>query len=191
VISPQPEPRALQIGSEFSDEQRRFLLSVAREAISACVAAQVFEPQTPWPELAGPRAVFTTLYSSEGLRGCVGHVPAAEPLTEAVARTAVSAAFSDPRFPPLTADELPAVRIQLSVLSLLFPISPEQIEIGRHGLYVRMGARRGLLLPQIPLEFGWDREMFLAQTCHKAGLPGNAWMDAAELLGFTTESFGE
>ena len=191
MTSPQPDPSARHSENEYSDDQRRFLLRVARQAISASIEARGYDPENPWPALSEPRAVFTTLYTHGVLRGCVGHVPAADPLVRAVAQSAVSAAFSDPRFPPLTAEELPALKIQISVLSRLFPIRPEEVEIGRHGLLVRMGNRRGLLLPQVPVEFGWDRENFLSQTCHKAGIAANAWMSGAELLAFTAESFGE
>jgi AmmeMemoRadiSam system protein A len=181
---------------QYSLEHRRFLLDVARQAIAAALlpapeSADAFEPSSPWPELLEPRGVFTTLHSHGILRGCVGHIAAGDPLVRAVAQTAVSAALSDPRFPAVTAVELPDISIKLSVLSPLVRIRPEQIEIGRHGLLVTMGPRRGLLLPEVPVEFGWDRETFLAQTCHKAGLSATAWMTGAELMGFTTESFGE
>jgi AmmeMemoRadiSam system protein A len=175
----------------YSPEQRRFLLGVAREAIAAALATRDFHPESPWAALEEPRGVFTTLYAADGLRGCVGHITADNSLVRAVAQTAVSAASSDPRFPPVTAPELPGIRIKLSVLSPLAPIAPREIEVGRHGLLVSMGHRRGLLLPEVPVELGWDRETFLAHTCRKAGLPPNAWMTGAELMGFTTESFGE
>lgn len=177
--------------SQYSPAERQSLLGIARDAIAAALERLPFQPRAITPHLAEPRAVFTTLRVGPALRGCVGHVSAMEPLVRAVAQTAVSAALNDPRFPPLTLAELPAVRIGLSVLSPLAPILPDQVEVGRHGLLVIMGANRGLLLPEVPLEFGWGREMFLAQVCRKAGLPANACRTGAELLAFTTEKFEE
>ena len=176
----------------YSTDERQFLLSVARQAIDAALEKRAFYPEALTARVAEPRGVFTTLHLGEELRGCVGQIVATEPLVRAVAQTAVSAAFNDPRFPPLAAAELPLVRIELSVLSPLEPIRPEQIEIGRHGLFVMLGERRGLLLPQVAGEYGWDAATFLAQTCRKAGLPPDAWsMPGAQLFGFTAELFGE
>jgi uncharacterized protein len=175
----------------FTEEERQFLLRVTRHAIEAALERRGYTPQAPAGKLTEPRGVFTTVYVAGQLRGCVGHVLAVEPLAEAVAQTAVSAAFQDPRFPPLRAAELPQLGVSLSVLSPLFPITADAVEIGRHGLLVSLGAQRGLLLPQVPLEWGWDREEFLAQTCRKAGLPRDAWRRGAELLAFTAEVFGD
>ena len=176
----------------YTAEEQQLLLNVARQAIAAAVERREFSPPTPPARLAEPRAVFTTLHLGSALRGCVGHVVATEPLLHAVAQTAVSAALCDPRFPPLTRAELSGLKIHLSILSPLEPIRVDQIELGRHGLVVAMGARRGLLLPQVPLEWGWTVEEFLAQTCGKAGLPSGAWRDGStQLFGFTAEVFGD
>ena len=176
----------------YSSDERRFLLSVARQAIDAAIAKREFYPEPLTARVAEPRGVFTTLHIGEQLRGCVGQIVAVEPLVRAVAHTAVSAAFNDPRFTPLTAAELPLVRIELSVLSPLAPILPEEIEIGRHGLLVTLGHNRGLLLPQVAGEYGWDAPTFLAQTCRKAGLPPDAWrLPGAQVHAFTVELFGE
>jgi AmmeMemoRadiSam system protein A len=188
---PKSPPGSPTNEAEFSLDERRFLLRLARDAITAAIQQQPFRPAAPTLHLGELRAVFTTLYRGEELRGCVGHVAALEPLVAAVAQTAASAALHDPRFPPVTLNELPAISIELSVLSPLRPILPEQVEVGRHGLLVVRGSQRGLLLPEVPLEFGWGREMFLAQTCRKAGLPMDAWRAGAELLAFTTEKFGD
>jgi len=184
-------PKSPPDAAEYSLDERLFLLRLAREVIAAAIQQQPFRPTAPTLHLAEPRGVFTTLHRGEALRGCVGHVAALEPLVVAVAQTAASAALHDPRFPPVTLDELPAISIELSVLSPLRPILPEQVEVGRHGLLVVRASQRGLLLPEVPLEFGWGREMFLAQTCRKAGLPMDAWRAGAELLAFTTEKFGD
>lgn len=184
--------RALEC-TQFSTEERAELLQIARAAIAAAIARQRYDAVSRTPRLAEPRAVFTTLRMapSNELRGCVGHVMALEPLTRAIAQTAASAALHDPRFTPLTAAELPNVRIELSVLSPLAPVLAEHIEVGRHGVLVIQGSKRGLLLPEVPLGFGWGREMFLAQVCRKAGLTTDAWRAGAELLAFTTEKFAE
>ncbi len=105
--------------------------------------------------------------------------------------TARAAAFQDPRFPPVTIDELSEIQLELSVMSLLKPIAPEDVVVGIHGLVVSQYGRRGLLLPQVAREWGWDRETFLSQTCVKAALPPNAWKAGATLEAFTAEVFSE
>jgi AmmeMemoRadiSam system protein A len=125
------------------------------------------------------------------LRGCIGYVLAVAPLYRTVAETAMAAAFEDPRFDPVTESEARELNVEVSIMSKLFPIRPEDVEIGRHGLLVSMDRRRGLLLPQVPLEHGWDRQTFLNETCRKAWLPPDAWQHGAQLEAFTAEVFGE
>jgi len=125
------------------------------------------------------------------LRGCVGYVLPTSPVYRAVAETARAAAFDDNRFPPVTREEAPHLAIELSILSPPQAIQPEEIEIGRHGLLIGWQGRRGLLLPQVPVERAWDRTVFLEQTCHKAGLPADAWQRGAAIEAFTAEVFGE
>ena len=137
------------------------------------------------------RGAFTTLHLNGKLRGCIGYVVPTHSLYRTVAETARAAAFDDPRFSPVTADEAADLEIEISVLSPLRPIRPEEIVVGRHGLVIRKGFRRGLLLPQVPVEWGWDRETFLAQTCKKAGLALDAWEQGAEIQAFTAEVFGD
>ena len=153
-------------------------------------------PKLPPAEgaLGEPRGAFVTLHGRRDgeLRGCIGMMQAERPLVETVARMAVAAATQDGRFPPVTAGELPGLRIEISALGPLRPIRPDEVEVGRHGLLIGLGGRRGVLLPQVPVEQGWDRETFLAHTCWKAGLPEDAWQRAdVELLGFTADVFGE
>jgi AmmeMemoRadiSam system protein A len=112
-------------------------------------------------------------------------------LYRTVAESAKGAALDDARFAPVTRDQAPELAVSLSILSIPEPIQPEAVDIGRHGLLVRLGAFRGLLLPQVPVERGWDRITFLEQTCKKAGLPLNAWQAGARLEGFTAEVFGD
>lgn len=185
---------------EFSLEQRRTLLRIAHQAILSALERQPLPAAPPLPaRLSEPRGVFTTLYLPgdlpgdlhRQLRGCVGYAAAIAPLYRAVAETARAAAFEDSRFFPVTKEEALRLEISLSVLSRLFPIHPEAVEVGRHGLVISEGARRGLLLPQVPVEHAWDRETFLEQTCRKASLPLDAWRKAATLEAFTAEVFGD
>ncbi len=196
-MSPPPEdsfsaarPNAVE-QPEFSPEERALLLNLAHESIASAIERREISLTPPSPHFTELRGVFTTLYYHGDLRGCVGFALPVAPLYRAVAETAQAAAFDDTRFPPLTREELPELRISLSILSPLRPIRPEEIEVGRHGLLISLGGRRGLLLPQVPVEHGWDRITFLEQTCHKAGLPANAWREGASLEAFTAEVFGE
>lgn len=189
---------------EFSPEQRRTLLRIAHEAILSVVERRPLAVTAPLLlGLSEPRGVFTTLYlpsDPQGditrgihreLRGCVGYAVPIAPLYRAVAETARAAAFEDSRFVPVTKEEALKLEVSLSVLSLLFPIHPEAVKVGRHGLVISQGARRGLLLPQVPVEHGWDRETFLEQTCRKADLPLDAWCKAATIEAFTAEVFSD
>ena len=187
--------------SEFTREQRQLLLEIARAAVASELegkplpdeppASSSPSPSSSWPGLIQPRGVFTTLYLAGQLRGCVGYALPIRPLFRAIAETARAAAFEDSRFLPVTPEEARALQFSLSVLSPLFPIAAGEVEVGRHGLLISIGQRRGLLLPQVPVEHNWDRETFLAQTCHKAGLPLDAWQRSATIEAFTAEVFGD
>ncbi len=180
-----PEP------AEYSLEERRQLLLLAHEVINANLEGREVDATPPSDHLAEPRGAFTTLHLKGELRGCVGYVMPVHPLYRTVAETAIAAAFHDTRFFPVTREEAPALEIEISVLSLLKPIEADEIEIGKHGLVVTFGSRRGLLLPQVPVEYNWDVKTFLQQTCHKAGLPPDAWERGATLECFTAEIFGD
>jgi AmmeMemoRadiSam system protein A len=194
-MSPLPEDLPPESGSmegpEFSAAERSLLLNLAHESIASAIEHRTVSLTPPSSHLAEARGVFTTLYSRGELRGCVGLALAVSPLYRAVAETAQAAAFEDTRFSPLRSEELGDIEVSLSILSPLKTIQPEQIEIGRHGLVISLGSRRGLLLPQVPVERGWDREKFLEQTCVKAGLPANAWSSGAMIEAFTAEVFGD
>lgn len=177
--------------AEYSDDERKILLHLAHHAIAAKLRREPIDLTPPSPHLAEKRGAFTTLHTHGHLRGCIGYPLAVAPLYQTIADTAAAAAFEDPRFMPVTIDELPQLTIEISVLSPLQPIRAEDVEVGRHGLVVSHGGRRGLLLPQVPVELGWDRETFLAQTCMKALLPSDAWRHGARLDAFTAEVFGE
>ena len=178
--------------AEYSLEERRYLLSLAHDSIVAAAQAQPLRLAPPdSPHLAEPRGAFTTLHLAGQLRGCVGYVFAVRPLWQTVAETALAAAFQDTRFYPVTADEAPQLEIDISVLSPIAPIAPEAVEVGKHGLVVAFGSHRGLLLPQVPTEYGWDRDRFLEETCQKAGLPPDMWKRGATVEAFTAEVFGD
>ena len=182
---------AAVLQAEFSSDERRLLLKLAHDAVEAGVHQRELCPPAFPPHLAEPRGAFTTLYREGELRGCVGYVLPVVPLYRTVAESAKAAALDDMRFHPVTPDEVPQIEVILSILSPLVPIRPEEVEVGRHGLVVTLGLRRGLLLPQVPIEHGWDRETFLSQTCHKAGLPLDAWQHGATIDAFTAEVFGD
>jgi AmmeMemoRadiSam system protein A len=166
-------------------------LQLAHRAIAAHLRGETIECSAPTPHLAEERGAFTTLHLKGQLRGCIGYVLPVASLYKTIAATAVAAAFEDPRFDPVTVEEASDLKIEISVMSPLFPISPHQIEIGKHGLIISFEGRRGLLLPQVPLEHSWDVETFLNETCHKAGLPIEGWRNGAQLEAFTAEIFSE
>ena len=177
-----------------SDADRTLLLKIAREAIEAQGNPQsesaILNPQSAI--LARPGGVFVTIPKRGDLRGCIGHVESNEPLGVVVPRCAVAAGSTDPRFPAVTPGELAAIDIEISLLGPLEPIAgPQDVVVGRDGLVVERGWHRGLLLPQVATEWGWDAEAFLAQTCQKAGLPKDAWKQGAKIWRFEAEVFNE
>ena len=176
----------------FTEEQQHALVELARDAVRAAVTggrAPVRAGQD-FPDASG---AFVTLKRGGHLRGCIGTLECRGPLGEEIVRVARSAALEDPRFPPLTAAELDGLEVEVSVLGPLEaidPLDPAAIAIGRHGLVVEQGRQRGLLLPQVAVEWGWDREAFLSQTCVKAGLPPDAWRRGARVYRFDAAVFG-
>lgn len=177
--------------NEFTPEERRILLRLAHESILSALEEREISLDPPSPHLADPRGAFTTIYIRGELRGCVGYVFPVASLYRTVAETARSAAFDDTRFLPITREEAPDLEVSLSILSPLGAIKAEEVEVGRHGLLISQHGHRGLLLPQVPVEHGWDRVKFLEQTCRKAGLPPEAWQKGATLEAFTAEVFGD
>ncbi len=172
--------------------QRKDLLGIARRALDRYLGAgKIPSEEGARGKLAAPGAAFVTLTKNGRLRGCIGYTEAVAPLFKGVQECAVAAATEDPRFPPVSSNELPFLRVEISVLTPLVSIRPEEVEVGRHGLMIAQGRNRGLLLPQVPVELGWDRETFLDQACVKAGLPPSAWRHGATLKAFTAEVFGE
>jgi AmmeMemoRadiSam system protein A len=177
------------VSDRLSDQERRQLLALARGAIAARLGRPGPECPAPSGTLLERRGAFVTLRRQDGeLRGCVGFSEARFPLHEAVERAALLAAFEDGRFDPVRAEELDGLVLDISILSPLRPVAPEDVEVGRDGLMIRHAGRSGLLLPPVPLQWGWDREEFLQHLCLKAGLPRDSWrMAGAELLAFSAE----
>jgi hypothetical protein len=162
----------------LSEREQRELLRIARTTLREYLATGYLPPGAPHQKgLLQPAGAFVTIYTDGQLRGCMGRVDADRPLYLNVEELAVAAATRDPRFEPLRIEELANVRLSVSVLHDFRAGKPEDVEIGRHGLVVTRGPRRGLLLPQVATEHGWDRERFLDETCGKAGLPAGAWRD--------------
>jgi AmmeMemoRadiSam system protein A len=176
----------------ISESDRRQLLQIARAAIAAHIAKQEIDDPPLEGALAEFGGAFVSLHRKGDLRGCIGHVEADEPLGAVVRRCAVAAASEDPRFAAVAAAELPDLDIELSLLGPLEPVtSAGEIEIGRHGLVVSQGWRRGLLLPQVASEWQWTAEEFLAHTCRKAGLPFDAWKRGAQIFRFEADVFSD
>jgi AmmeMemoRadiSam system protein A len=177
----------------LSENDRRSLLRLAREAIVEFVSHDQFPEQFPFEGVFAEKCgVFVTLRSRQRLRGCIGVVEGQQALGDSIVQCAISAAVRDPRFPPLRQHELEGLQIQISLLSPLFPLCIEDIEIGRHGLLIVRGKQHGLLLPQVATDYGLTREQFLEETCQKANLPRDAWKDMrTKILGFTCEAFSD
>ena len=177
----------------LSREQRARLLTVARQAVESATRWDDPDvPRTDDPRLSLKQGAFVTLHGREHrLRGCIGYVESHLSLLETISMAAHAAACRDPRFQPVRADELAEIEIEISVLSPLCVMkSPADIQIGKHGLVVTDGIRRGLLLPQVASRQGWDAETFLAETCSKAVLPRDRWKDEGVRVElFTAEIF--
>ncbi|MBN2688231.1 MAG: AmmeMemoRadiSam system protein A [Deltaproteobacteria bacterium] len=178
----------------LSHDDKARLLEIARKSIESRLSGK--SPPVPSgcsPVLSEDRGAFVTLKKNGALRGCIGSFEARGPLYSTVEEMARSAAFHDPRFPPLSADELDEVTIEISALTPLRRIAGiEEIEVGKHGIYIVRGFYRGVLLPQVATEYNWDKVTFLEETCHKAGLQANAWKDKeTEIYIFSADIFGE
>jgi uncharacterized protein len=175
-----PEP-------ELDPIERAALLAVARAAVRAAV---LNHPPPTLPDLPTrldePAGAFVSLHAGSALRGCIGSVTPEGSLAALVARVSAAAATGDPRFLRVHPDELPQLELEISVLSPAVPIPHDRIDPVRHGVSIRLGPRRGVLLPQVAAREGWDRAALLTALCEKAGLPPEAWRDpAAILLAFT------
>jgi AmmeMemoRadiSam system protein A len=174
-------------------EEELICLKLARQALE-----HYFETGRPLrsPVKSGTlkekRGAFVTLTVDGELRGCIGYPLPVKPLDETVIEMAVAAATQDTRFEPVPPNELKKLKIEISVLGLPEPVSdPDKVQVGCHGIIVSKGFYKGLLLPQVPVEYGWDRETFLSHGCLKAGLPPEEWKKGAKLEVFTAQVFSE
>ena len=174
---------------ELNEEEGKFLVKLARRAVKEYLETKKVPETTRrvHEKLLQPCGVFVTINSIENeekeLRGCIGYPYPTDPLGEAVIQSAISAATQDPRFNPLTKDELDKVVFEVSVLTPPQVLEvkrpqdyPSKIRIGEDGLIIEKGMFKGLLLPQVPVEWNWDQEEFLCQGCIKAGLPPDNWL---------------
>ncbi|MCX5692543.1 MAG: AmmeMemoRadiSam system protein B [Candidatus Omnitrophica bacterium] len=178
----------------LNKEEKKKLLEIARfSIIEAVTGKRQFYPNVTEEKLKENCGAFVTLNERGQLRGCIGYIQAVKPLYETVKDVAKSAAVNDYRFNPVTQDELDKLELEISVLTPLKKIKDiSEIEVGRHGLYMKKGFNSGLLLPQVATEYNWDKETFLKETCRKAGLPQDAWKDkATEIYIFSAEIFGD
>jgi AmmeMemoRadiSam system protein A len=162
----------------LSEEERKAILALARQALTEAIGKGRLLARFPTEGIFSMRCgVFVTLQVRGKLRGCIGVIDGREPLGEGLIRCTASAALADPRFTQMLPEEVADSEIEVSLLSPLQRILPEEIEVGKHGLVVEQGMRRGLLLPQVAVEHRLDRERFLEETCHKAGFSRDAWKD--------------
>lgn len=188
-------PRPNEIPFALSEDQERELLELAQNSVARAVRRhKLYEPHATGDRaLDQNRGAFVTLMEAGKLRGCVGYTAAAQPLYKTVRDTATLAALRDPRFPPVTEDELPELQYEVSVLSPLRRVEDiSRIEIGKHGLLLKNGNHEGLLLPQVAVEQHWDRTRFLQEVCLKAGLSPDCWMHGdTEIFCFSALVFGD
>ncbi len=179
--------------NNLNPDQQRFLLRLARDSIVYYLdKGKHLKLEIEDDLLKEKRGVFVTLKLDDKLRGCIGYPLPHDPIYLSVIEAAVLAASKDTRFPPLRAEELPRTSIEISVLS--FPQQIEditEIEVGKHGIIITQGFSRGLLLPQVPLEWRWDLETYLNHGSLKAGLPENAWKTGAKVEIFTAQVFSD
>ena len=185
----------IHVTTQYSSQNRTRLLQVARKSLEHFLKnGQRTEFTIETPELQTKRAVFVTLRERDSgdLRGCIGQTEAHRTLIEAVARTAISAAVDDSRFPQVKLNELANLLIEINVLTPMFVITPDNVVVGKHGLLLSKGSSRGLFLPEVAVSRGWDRLTFLDELCRKADLPRGSWRDAdSELQAFESESWEE
>ena len=190
-----PGQQAAEKPYSLSDQEKNILLSVARKSVESAIREQkAYDPGViPEEALNQERGAFVTLTEAGDLRGCVGYMSAMKPLYLTVRDTAVLAALRDPRFHPVSTQELPKLQYEISVLSpLRHVLDVRQIVVGQHGLLMKSGANEGLLLPQVPTDQHWDRTRFLEETCGKADMRPNCWKDEnTDIFMFTAVVFGE
>jgi hypothetical protein len=178
---------------ELNQQEQNELLALARSTIKKHLASASREyPPNNNPVFNENRGVFVTLHRSGDLRGCIGYPLPYKTLWEAVVDNAIAAACEDPRFPAVTAAELPELDIEISVLTVPQKVvDHEQVKVGRDGIIISKGFQRGLLLPQVPLEQGWDLEQYISYGCRKAGLAPHEWKKGVQIETFQAQVFSE
>ncbi len=178
----------------LTKNERKYLLSIARQSISSVFSGKDYKPDIPKSKsLLEQRGVFVTLTINKKLRGCIGYIIGVKPLYEAVFDNARAAAFKDPRFYPLNQEEFKNVSIEITVLSPLKKIEHiQEINVGKHGILMKNNGFQGVLLPQVAIEYKWDRQTFLENTCIKASMSPDCWKDQkTEIYIFSGEVFDE
>ncbi len=177
----------------LNNDQQELLLSFAREAIHYhLTTGKTIKKKIKDPELFEKRGAFVTLKVNDQLRGCIGFPLPYKPLWETIRDAAVAAATQDYRFQPLSLEELSKTKIEISVLTLPETIKDvKEIIVGKHGIIVSKGSYKGLLLPQVPVEWKWDRETYLSQGCLKAGLDEDEWKRDVHIERFSAQVFFE
>ena len=185
----------------LSEEEGKFLVNLARRAITTYLTeGEIIKiPENVNPKMKQNMGVFVTLNKENNLRGCIGYPEPVMPLINAVVDAAISASIRDPRFNPVTPEELDTIQVEVSVLTkpeLIHVDDPieylDNIIIGEDGLIIENGPYRGLLLPQVAIDWGWNKEEFLSNTCTKAGLSPSCWMnDDVMIYKFSSEIFEE
>jgi len=179
--------------ADLTDLEKKELLALARNTIKKYLAdGERADPPGAQPVFLEKRGVFVTLHRRGELRGCIGYPLPYKPLGEAVVDNAIAAATEDPRFPAVSAEELPELDIEISVLTVPRKVAgPDQVQVGRDGIIISKGFQRGLLLPQVPVEQGWNLEQYVSYGCRKAGLAQDEWKRGVQIEVFQASVFAE
>jgi uncharacterized protein len=190
---PGPYQNEVPVDDLLTPQEQDFLLQIARKAIISCVTRTDEEPPgVPEGRLQEKRGCFVCIKIHGMLRGCIGAFESEKPLHQLVRDMAESSACRDPRFYPLKKLDLDDFQVEISALTPMRKIeSPEEVEVGMHGIYIEKNSFRGVLLPQVATEHGWDRETFLSQTCVKAGLRKEDWKEGADIFVFSAQVFSD
>jgi AmmeMemoRadiSam system protein A len=181
------------MGVDFSTDEKKELLSIARNSIQSYLEHNKIK----YPEITNPKflkkmGVFVTLHADNSLRGCIGYPLPEKPLVEAIVDNAISSSTQDPRFEPVALPEMKSIDIEISVLTVPQEVEGvDDVEIGRDGIIISKGFNRGLLLPQVPTEQNWTLDQYISYGCMKAGLPGDEWKRGIKIETFQAIVFGE
>jgi AmmeMemoRadiSam system protein B/AmmeMemoRadiSam system protein A len=186
------EERKVGVDLGLNEEEKKTLHQIAKTVIENKARGKtVPDFKIESPVLKENRGAFVTIHKRGQLRGCIGYIEGRGPLHKTIEEMAEAAAFRDPRFTPVKEKELPELELEISVLTPLKKIQDvNEIQVGKHGIYIKKGWYSGLLLPQVATEYGWDRQTFLEHTCQKAGLPPHAWKEKdTEIYIFSADIF--